>query len=305
MSTLTVTENETVVPIREISRLTGVNSVTLRAWERRYGLLKPTRTSKGHRLYSREDIQRVKDIQSWLVRGLAIGKVRAVLAEDYAADASAPHGNVWQDYAAQLTGAVQDLSRRKLENLLSELTSIYPVEVIADELLAPVLESLQQSRYANATRREFLDKVIGEHICIGQQRLRQGAYDAGILLIKLNVDEADVLPHMLNYALLTNGYKSEYLGAIPTEEWVFAAEQLQPRLVLLYSDSATKLTEVTQQVHTWEQMLHVPLVFSGRLTTLLAAQTLADESTRLQSRLLASGLQQTLNQLTQRFPLRH
>ena len=36
-------------PIREVSRLTGVNSVTLRAWERRYGLIRPQRTPKGHR----------------------------------------------------------------------------------------------------------------------------------------------------------------------------------------------------------------------------------------------------------------
>ena len=37
-------------PIREVSRLTGVNAVTLRAWQRRYGLVQPARTEKGHRL---------------------------------------------------------------------------------------------------------------------------------------------------------------------------------------------------------------------------------------------------------------
>ena len=31
--------SETLLPIREIARLTGVNPVTLRAWERRYGLV--------------------------------------------------------------------------------------------------------------------------------------------------------------------------------------------------------------------------------------------------------------------------
>ncbi len=39
-------------PIRAVSRLTGVSAVTLRAWERRYGLIVPSRTAKGHRLYS-------------------------------------------------------------------------------------------------------------------------------------------------------------------------------------------------------------------------------------------------------------
>ena len=41
------------LPIREVARQTGVNAVTLRAWERRYGLIVPQRTPKGHRLFSR------------------------------------------------------------------------------------------------------------------------------------------------------------------------------------------------------------------------------------------------------------
>ncbi|MFO7703780.1 MAG: MerR family DNA-binding transcriptional regulator, partial [Halopseudomonas sp.] len=36
-----------MLPIREVSRVTGVNAITLRAWERRYGLITPHRTEKG------------------------------------------------------------------------------------------------------------------------------------------------------------------------------------------------------------------------------------------------------------------
>ena len=68
-----------LVAIGEISRLTGINSVTLRAWERRYGLLKPQRTHKGHRLYSQADVTRVREIQTWLARGLAISKIKVLL----------------------------------------------------------------------------------------------------------------------------------------------------------------------------------------------------------------------------------
>src|SRR3546814_4637558 len=46
------------LPIREVTRQTGVNAVTLRAWERRYGLIVPQRTAKGHRLFSNEQIGR-------------------------------------------------------------------------------------------------------------------------------------------------------------------------------------------------------------------------------------------------------
>ena len=70
---------EKSLPIREISRLTGINSVTLRAWERRYGLIKPLRTHKGHRLYSTDDVELIIKIQRWLARGLAISKVSELL----------------------------------------------------------------------------------------------------------------------------------------------------------------------------------------------------------------------------------
>ena len=64
-------------PIREVSRITGVNSVTLRAWERRYGLIRPQRTPKGHRLYAREDIERVERILQWLSRGVPVSQVKS------------------------------------------------------------------------------------------------------------------------------------------------------------------------------------------------------------------------------------
>ena len=51
-----------LLPIREVARLTGVNPVTLRAWERRYGLIVPQRTPKGHRLYSGAQIDQVRQV---------------------------------------------------------------------------------------------------------------------------------------------------------------------------------------------------------------------------------------------------
>lgn len=62
------TDCEGLFPIREVARLTGVNPVTLRAWERRYGLIQPLRTESGHRLYSSTDIDTVHRILDWIER---------------------------------------------------------------------------------------------------------------------------------------------------------------------------------------------------------------------------------------------
>src|SRR5688572_20105115 len=64
--------------IGELARRTGVSADLLRAWERRYGLLRPERSSGGYRLYSAEDEQRVRAMTSALGRGISAGEAAKV-----------------------------------------------------------------------------------------------------------------------------------------------------------------------------------------------------------------------------------
>ena len=71
------------VRIGELSRRVGVGCDCLRAWERRYGLLRPTRTPGGFRLYSEQDERRVREMQAQLRRGLSAAEAaRVVLATE-------------------------------------------------------------------------------------------------------------------------------------------------------------------------------------------------------------------------------
>ena len=49
--------------IGEVAERCGINPVTLRAWQRRYGLLKPQRSEGGHRQFDEEDILRIEEIK--------------------------------------------------------------------------------------------------------------------------------------------------------------------------------------------------------------------------------------------------
>ena len=46
--------------IGEVAERCGINPVTLRAWQRRYGLLKPQRSEGGHRQFDEADILRIE-----------------------------------------------------------------------------------------------------------------------------------------------------------------------------------------------------------------------------------------------------
>src|SRR4030042_5541110 len=67
-------DNTHIYNLKAVMHEVGLSAATLRAWERRYGLLKPQRSPGGHRLYSRQDIEMLK----WLVarqnEGLSISR---------------------------------------------------------------------------------------------------------------------------------------------------------------------------------------------------------------------------------------
>ncbi|WKE63946.1 MerR family transcriptional regulator [Gallaecimonas kandeliae] len=69
-----------LLKIGELAELSGVLPVTLRAWERRYGLLKPQRTPKGHRLYPRSELDKVAQIRRYLGMGVGLADIKALLA---------------------------------------------------------------------------------------------------------------------------------------------------------------------------------------------------------------------------------
>ncbi|ART79584.1 MerR family transcriptional regulator [Oceanisphaera avium] len=127
-------------PIRDVSRLTGINPVTLRAWQRRYGLLKPARTEKGHRLYSEADINLIRHILHWLEQGVSIGQVKSLL------NTPSPQvsGSNWQQAQSQLMDSALGLNLSRLEAEILELASLYPAELVLRKVLEPWLLALAQ-----------------------------------------------------------------------------------------------------------------------------------------------------------------
>ncbi|MFP2770839.1 MerR family transcriptional regulator [Oceanisphaera sp. KMM 10153] len=130
--------SEPKYPIRDVSRLTGINPVTLRAWQRRYGLLKPARTEKGHRLYSEDDIALIRQILHWLGQGVSIGQVKGLLA-DPAPEVS---GSNWEQARDRLMTAALQLNLGRLEADLLELTRLYPAELVLRRVIDPWLQAL-------------------------------------------------------------------------------------------------------------------------------------------------------------------
>nr|WP_321398243.1 MerR family transcriptional regulator [uncultured Desulfobacter sp.] len=143
----------TGVIIRKAAELTGVKPVTLRAWERRYHLITPERNPKGHRLYSPEQIDTIREICRWLERGVSIGKVKSLLSGS--GKDNAPEV-VTDTLAAadDLLRALADLNSRRAEEIVNRVCREYPPKIAVRQCFLPVIDSLGQlkSRHRSVGR---------------------------------------------------------------------------------------------------------------------------------------------------------
>ena len=67
--------------IKAVARLVRLLPVTLRAWERRYGLPVPQRGGQGYRLYSEHDVRTLRWLKNQVDAGLSIGRASVLLHE--------------------------------------------------------------------------------------------------------------------------------------------------------------------------------------------------------------------------------
>ena len=134
--------DEELYPIRTVSTLTGVNPITLRAWERRYGLVKPVRTPGGHRVYTRADIDNVHRILAMVDNGIAIGRVRDALSAGAGVAARAVDEGPWAEFRRRMITAIAQFDENRLEDLYNELLSLHPLDRVNREVLLPLLAEL-------------------------------------------------------------------------------------------------------------------------------------------------------------------
>ena len=74
-------------PIKVVSQMTGLSAFVIRAWEKRYDAVTPSRTETNRRLYSEEDIEKLNLLNEAVKKGhniggiakLAISEIRRVL----------------------------------------------------------------------------------------------------------------------------------------------------------------------------------------------------------------------------------
>ena len=251
-----------LIPIRELSRLTGVNSVTLRAWERRYGLLKPQRTPKGHRLYSEQDIALIQEIQKWLDRGISIGKVKELLFTEIVEPVATDDN--WQHMAIRIENAVNTLNSRKLEAVFNELTSTYPARVVWNNIGKPASKKYesQNDSYGSSSKYVFWINSLREK-SLAYFRSQGKECERHCSIINPDGSEINTEEYFLGWQLAEAGIRPDFtFHNMDIRELPLVLAHNKPCCIIFYSENALNQQSSKKLLQICE-LCDVPVYITG------------------------------------------
>ncbi|HUL67233.1 MAG TPA: MerR family transcriptional regulator [Burkholderiaceae bacterium] len=155
--------------MRTFASLTGMNAITLRAWERRYGLIRPTRTPAGHRLYTHEQVERIRRVLALVERGVPISRVGEQLDAEKAGTPVPASHDAWREHREQMLAATARFDEAELDRIYDGALAVHPIEHVTQRLLVPLLASLGE-RWKDLT-----GAIAEEHFFASYLRSKLGA----------------------------------------------------------------------------------------------------------------------------------
>jgi len=260
-------------PIGRVSELTGIAPVTLRAWERRYGLPVPRRTASGHRLYSMEEVQLLRRVLGLMESGYSISRaVERVRTEDeHQPAAETPNGALskWDSYRERLIAAVDTFNTVELENAYNDPLTLFPVDLIIDEVLLPVLERLGEeweSREDGIAREHFFSSFLRNKIGTRFNHELQRSQGPSLILACLPGEAHEMGLMLFGLNVGARGYRVLYLGAdLPLAQLPPVINTVEPAGVVLSGTTVELDTELEQAIRELTHKIKLPVYIGGDL----------------------------------------
>jgi len=278
--TLYTVHTEGVYRIHVAAEQAGVSTQLVRAWERRYGLLEPTRTQSGYRLYSDEDVAVLRGAKTLVDQGRSISEVARLSRAELKRIGSAgratrslpptPSSETFLDLGLK---AIADLDGARLESLLlhaSGMGAMSSVEV-CDRLLMPLLTEIGdrwEKGELDIAAEHFGSGIVRRHLELLVQD--ESKRNAGAPIVVCACQEGDLHEGgLLAFALhaAVAGWAILYLGAnTPVDDLVMAANRSEATAVAVASSqpqSRSGRRQLIEQIASWKGKLPGRAAWAG------------------------------------------
>jgi len=249
--------------IGELSKRSGVSPELLRAWERRYGLLQPSRSTGGLRLYSVDDLERVRRMRQHLADGVAAAEAAALVSRPAPpGEAAAPAAAAARELAEALDAFDEPRAQAALDTLLAAAT----VDALLTEAVLPYLRDLGerwQRGDASIAQEHFSSSIVRGRL-LGLARGWGRGLGPLALLACVPEERHDLGLIAFGLALHARGWRIAYLGAdTPLETIDGAARSLAPAVVVLGAATEDRVDAIAGELRDLAKLHRLALGGSG------------------------------------------
>ena len=256
--------SQSLIRIGELSRRVGISTDRLRAWERRYELLRPVRTPGGFRLYSGDDERRVRAMQRHLAAGSSAAEAAAAALAD---DGSVPRGSAAAaGLRGELDAALGAFDAARAHAVLDQLFAGLGVDETMRAVIFPLLRDLGE-RWARAeidvSEEHFASTLLQARLLA---LLRSSSRRTGpTALLACAPGELHTFGLVaFGIALQNRGWQTTYLGAdTPIVSLRVTAARIDPTFVVVTAATPARLAGIEGDLRDLAGAFRVALAGAG------------------------------------------
>jgi MerR family transcriptional regulator, light-induced transcriptional regulator len=264
-----------LVRIGELSRRSGVSPELLRAWERRYDLLRPTRSAGGTRLYAPEDLERVRAMQRHLADGLAAAEAAALASRSAG---PAPSAGALDDLHRELEVALLAFDEPRAQAIIDSLLAAATLDTVLSKVLVPYLHDLGEGwerGEVSIAQEHFASSVLRGRL-LGLARGWDRGLGPRVLLACAPGEQHDLGLICFGLALRERGWRIGYLGAdTPIDSVASAALAFAPGFVVLSAVTAERFSAIADELRELAKATRLCLGGAGAAAADVGAGALA------------------------------
>jgi MerR family transcriptional regulator, light-induced transcriptional regulator len=250
--------------IHRVARLTGLSKDVIRVWERRYGLVKPSRSSNRYRQYSDEEVALLRFVKAQMEQGATIGALAAEghdslvarmrVTTPVSAEEQKPHERLLDD----LMGSLDPLDKAGFERRLNGAVAVIPFDEAVERILLPLqrrIGELWHQDQLSVAVEHYVTKIVQQKLFSVMNQLPVNEFGPRILIACPEGEAHEIGAQAVAYIAATKGCHVYYLGPnLPSSDLVTFCEKIHPDLVLL------SLTEVKPEAAALQQLKELEVV---------------------------------------------
>ena len=250
--------------IHRVAKLTGLSKDVIRIWERRYGLVKPSRSSNRYREYRDEEVALLRFVKAQMEQGATIGSlaaeghdslvVRMRVATPVSAEDQKPHERLLDD----LMGSLDPLDKAGFERRLNGAVAVIPFEEAVQRILLPLqrrIGELWHQGRLDIGVEHYVTKIVQQKLFSVMNQLPVNESGPRVLIACPEGETHEIGAQAVAYIAATKGCHVYYLGPnLPSSDLVIFCEKIKPDLVLLSLTEVKPEAAALQQLEELEQL---------------------------------------------------